>query len=88
MKKQCVMTLLITLIFLLTMLIISARDSTGKEDIQVFCYIGDRNNNEYIGTIDIYDPLKASQYCNMLYIDCNMKCTGCYIDFNSNEICR
>ena len=87
MKKQCLIMLLITLIFL-TMQIISAKDSAGKEDIQVSCYIGDPDNNQYIGTVDIFDPTKASQYCNMLYSDCDMKCTGCYIDEESNEICR
>jgi hypothetical protein len=59
----------------------------GKTETQVYCYIGDREGNEYLGTVDVFDARKAAQYCNMIYGDCNANCTGCYADEDSRELC-
>jgi hypothetical protein len=59
----------------------------GKTETQVSCYIGARYDNEYLGTVDVFDARQAAQYCNMLYGDCNRNCTGCYTDEESRELC-
>ena len=65
----------------------SAWADWGKTETQVFCYVGDRKNNEYLGTVDVFEARKATQYCNMIYSDCNGNCTGCYDDEDSREVC-
>ncbi len=59
----------------------------GKPETQVYCYIGFRDNNQYLGTVDVFDPPKAAAYCNMMYNDCNGNCTGCFDDEAAQEIC-
>ncbi|HEY3275290.1 MAG TPA: hypothetical protein VGJ94_01615 [Syntrophorhabdaceae bacterium] len=59
----------------------------GPTEIQVFCYAGERADNQYLGTVDIYDARRAASYCNMLYGDCHGNCTACYDDEDSREIC-
>jgi hypothetical protein len=61
--------------------------STGAEEIQVFCYIGDPSDNEYVGTVDLFNPLQATSTCNMVYNDCNMNCIGCYTDQDARQVC-
>lgn len=61
--------------------------SWGPSEIRVYCYIGDRVNDEYLGTVDIFDVRQAASTCNMVYYDCNWNCTACYDDEASREIC-
>ena len=61
--------------------------SWGKTEIQVFCFIGNRNDNDYVGTVDVFDVRQASSLCNLIYNDCQGGCTGCFDDEDSREIC-
>jgi hypothetical protein len=65
----------------------AAHADWGSEETQVYCYIGDRNDNEYLGTVDVFDASKAAAYCNMLYGDCRGSCTGCFTNQESREVC-
>jgi hypothetical protein len=64
-----------------------AESSTGKQEIQISCYIGDPRNNQYIGTVSVFSTLQAASACNMVYNDCDMNCTGCWTDEDAREIC-
>jgi hypothetical protein len=59
----------------------------GKKEFSVTCYAGPRNNNQYLGTVDVYDASGAASHCNVMYNDCHGNCTGCYQDESSREIC-
>lgn len=65
----------------------SAAADWGKTEYMVSCYAGDRNNNQYLGEVDVFDTRKAAQSCNLLYGDCNWNCSGCYMDEESKEVC-
>jgi hypothetical protein len=59
----------------------------GNTEIQVYCYSGYRDDNEYLGTVDVYDATRAASHCNVMYGDCNGNCTACYDDESAREIC-
>ena len=59
----------------------------GKTQIKVSCYAGNRSDNHYLGTVDIFDTTRAASNCNVMYSDCNGSCTACYVDEASREIC-
>ncbi len=86
MRKQKVLPALLAAV-LLAIPFGLANASTGAEEIQVYCYIGDPGDNEYLGTVDIFNPLQATSTCNMVYNDCKMNCTGCYTDQDARQIC-
>jgi hypothetical protein len=86
-KQVLTASLLATLIF--AALPGTAGADWGKEQIQVYCYLGSRDDNEYVGIVDVFVNAigRAAAYCNMMYNDCNANCTGCYDDESSREIC-
>ena len=59
----------------------------GKTQITVSCYAGDRGDNQYLGTVDIFDTTRAASNCNVMYNGCNGSCTACNADEASREIC-
>jgi hypothetical protein len=59
----------------------------GKKEYSVTCYAGPRNNNQYLGTVTVYDASRSASHCNVMYNDCQGNCTGCYQDDSSQEIC-
>jgi len=59
----------------------------GPSEVQVFCYAGDRSNEEYLGTVDVYSLNNPAANCNVMYSDCNGNCTACYDDQSAREVC-
>ncbi|HVN95225.1 MAG TPA: hypothetical protein VMT62_02250 [Syntrophorhabdaceae bacterium] len=60
---------------------------TDEEQYIVFCYIGDPERGDFVDSIDTFHPLQATELCNDAYIDCNGRCTGCYLGSEGEEVC-
>ncbi len=65
----------------------SASADWGETEIQVYCYAGDRNDNNYLGVVDVFSLNNLSGHCNVMYGDCNGSCTACYDDDAAREVC-
>jgi hypothetical protein len=59
----------------------------AAEDVSIFCYVGNPQDNEYIGTVDVFDIRTAANSCNVMYNSCGGNCTGCFDDSESREVC-
>ena len=59
----------------------------GADEVQIFCYAGDRSAEEYLGTVDVYSLNNPAAHCNVMYSDCNGNCTACYDDESGREVC-
>jgi hypothetical protein len=59
----------------------------AAEDVSMFCYVGNRSDNEFIGTVDVFDVRTGPNSCNVMYDSCGGNCTACYDDSDSREIC-
>jgi hypothetical protein len=59
----------------------------AARDVSVSCYEGNPEDNEYLGTVDVFDVRAAANACNSMYVDCEGRCTGCYDDEDSREVC-
>ena len=58
----------------------SVRSTFADDTVSITCYTGYPPNNEYVGTVTIFDVPTASNACNAMYYDCRKRCIGCYID--------
>jgi len=72
---------------ILTVFAMQAAADWGPSQIQVFCYAGDRSNEDYLGTVDVYSLNNPAANCNVMYSDCNGNCTACYDDESAREVC-
>ncbi len=59
----------------------------GADSITVSCYLGNPDNNQLLGYIEVFSISMSATRCNMMYYDCNGNCTACYIDENGSQIC-
>jgi hypothetical protein len=59
----------------------------GKESKPVSCYVGDPADNQYLGDVESFNVSNAASLCNSVYYDCDGKCTGCYINDDSLQVC-
>jgi hypothetical protein len=57
------------------------------ESTAVSCYVGNPDNNQLVGNIDVFNISSAVSRCNMMYMDCSENCTACYIAENGSQIC-
>jgi hypothetical protein len=64
-----------------------ASHAPAVEDVSVFCYVGNPDDNDYLGTVDVFDTRAAAADCNMIYNDCYNNCTGCFADEDSRDVC-
>jgi hypothetical protein len=69
------------------MAMLPAMSAAANRDFEVRCYVGNPSNNEYVGTIDIFDVSMAGVSCNNVFNACEGNCTGCYADPNDREVC-
>jgi hypothetical protein len=58
---------------------------TYSEAITISCYMGNPENDNYIGDLTVPDPENAGQSCNALYSDCQGECSGCFADSDITE---
>lgn len=77
--------LFLSMVGLLTSL--TGTPARAAETVQVYCYVGDPTNNEFIGTADFVKPSQAASACDALYYDCEGHCTGCFKTADSDEVC-
>jgi hypothetical protein len=75
---------LLLICFFILVLFTSALASEGTE---IFCYTGNPTDNEYLGTVEVFNLSVATSTCNNVYYNCNGECFGCYINQESIEIC-
>jgi len=73
------MTLFISLLFV--------TPSYAKEEISVHCFVGNPADNEYLGTIELYNTAYATSSCNEIFSECEGRCVGCFADSESIEKC-
>ncbi len=59
----------------------------AAEDVSIFCYVGNPQDNELVGTVDVFDVRTAANSCNVMYNSCEGNCTGCFVDRESREVC-
>ncbi|HXX56370.1 MAG TPA: hypothetical protein VEI96_00050 [Thermodesulfovibrionales bacterium] len=59
----------------------------GADSTAVSCYVGNPDNNQLIGDVEVFNISSAVARCNMMYMDCNGNCTACYISENGSQSC-
>jgi hypothetical protein len=52
----------------------------AAQDVSVSCYVGNPEDNENVGNVDVFDVRTAATSCNAMYNSCGGNCTGCYDD--------
>jgi hypothetical protein len=82
-----VMKVLLVAMMILTLLAGPLAADWGETEIQLHCYAGYRGDNEYLGTVDVFETIGAASHCNVMYNDCNGDCTACYDDESAREVC-
>jgi hypothetical protein len=82
MKKMVSICLLILCSIPMVAIVLYAADS-----VPVSCYVGDPDDDEYMGDIEAFNTSGAPALCNNFFSECQGNCTGCYIDEESEEFC-
>jgi hypothetical protein len=59
----------------------------SKESTTITCYVGDPYNNKHLGSVEVFNISNAPNVCNHVFYDCDGRCTGCYIDEDSQQVC-
>jgi hypothetical protein len=81
MEKRLRAVTIMGIIILSLMASVGLSSSIFADDtVSITCYTGYPPNNEYVGTVTIFDVPTASNACNAMYYDCRKRCIGCYID--------
>ena len=83
MKSKIFIMLLVLCCLLVGFVVVSQ----GKQSTTITCYAGNPDDNQNLGTVEVFHVANAASTCNSVYADCNGNCTGCYIDEESQEIC-
>jgi len=83
MKSKISIVLLVLCCLLVGFIVVSQ----AKESITITCYAGNPDNNQDLGTVEVFHVANAASTCNSVYADCDGNCTGCYIDKESQEVC-
>jgi hypothetical protein len=77
--------------FLVVVFIVAASGAVtllgAAEDVSVSCYVGSPEDDEDVGTVDVFDVRTAANSCNVMYNSCGGNCTGCYDDEDSRRVC-
>jgi len=85
-KRRLEIIILIEIMILTLAALVSSVTSTfADETVSITCYSGYPPNNEYVGTVTIFDVPTAANACNIMYYDCRRRCIGCYVDFELVE---
>ncbi len=85
-RGRAIKTLLVAMIGLVLIAGPAAAD-WGKTQIQLHCYKGNRDDDQHLGTVDVFDLARPSSHCNIMYNDCNGNCTACYTNDEGREVC-
>ena len=86
-KRRQVMYVILAATVFFVALAGSGSADWGKTAIKLYCYAGDRSDNHYIGTVEVFDTVRPASKCNVMYNNCDGNCTACYIDEAGREIC-
>lgn len=76
-----------SLVFVISVLTIAVTEVSSEEDVDVFCYVPEDGDYEYIDSISSFDAGKAAAQCNDVYFDCYGNCVACRLDDEGEESC-
>ncbi|HAM50986.1 MAG TPA: hypothetical protein DCP92_09975 [Nitrospiraceae bacterium] len=87
MRRTIVKGIIIFVPIVFCLLLGQVISAQGAEGTPLSCYVGNPDDDQYLGDVEVFTLAGAASICNRTYSDCNGNCTACYIAEDGSQIC-